>query len=463
MSGEKVRFSVLCIPACEFHSQVIASKDMKIQNLTVLVIGSGGREHALAWKLRQSPLVGRLYVAPGNGGTAAIAENVFISEMDFDGLIAFAKEKGIGLTVVGPEVPLAAGIVDRFQTAGLPVFGPTQAAAQLEASKAFAKTFMQEMGIPTAWAAVFTDYEAARDYLAQHPGPAVIKASGLAAGKGVVVCDDTAEAEAALQEIMLNQAFGAAGDEVLIEERMVGAELSLLVLTDGVTANPKRLRAVPLPPARDHKRIFDGDKGPNTGGMGAYAPPPDVNQSLIDEVMATIVNPTIRGMAERGTPYVGVLYVGLMLTADGPKVVEFNCRFGDPETQVVLPLLDGDLAEIMLACIEGRLSPEMVRCHEGACVTVVMAAPGYPGNYPKGLPITGLDDVPDDVLVFHAGTKTADGQVVTNGGRVLAVSARGEDLDTAVAFVYAGVEKIHFEGAYYRRDIGRSMVQPQQK
>ncbi|HRQ41916.1 MAG TPA: phosphoribosylamine--glycine ligase [Chloroflexota bacterium] len=419
-----------------------------IENISVLVIGSGGREHALAWKLGQSPLVGKVYVAPGNAGTGLVVENVPIAEDDFAGLISFAQEKGIGLTAVGPEVPLANGIVDQFQAAGLPIFGPTQAAAQLEASKAFAKMFMQEMGIPTAKAAMFTHYEEARDYLAQNPGPVVIKASGLAAGKGVIVCDDTAQAETALQEIMLDRAFGTAGDEVLIEERMAGPELSLLVLTDGVTA-------VPLLPARDHKRIYDGDQGPNTGGMGAYAPPPDVTPELIEEIMATIVRPTIRGMAERGTPYVGVLYVGLMLTSSGPQVIEFNCRFGDPETQVVLPMLDGDLAEIMLACIEGRLSPEMVRFHSGACVTLVLAASGYPGPYPKGLPITGLDAVPDDVLVFHAGTKMENGQIVTNGGRVLAVSARGEGLSTAVDRVYTAIPKIHFDGVHYRRDIGR--------
>ncbi len=418
-----------------------------IEKIPVLVIGSGGREHALACKLGQSPSVERVYVAPGNAGTAVIAENVPIAEDDFAGLIAFVRKKRIGLTAVGPEVPLANGIVDQFQAAGLPIFGPTQAAAQLEASKAFAKAFMQEMGIPTAKAAVFTDYEEAREYLAQNPGPAVIKASGLAAGKGVIVCDNTAQAETALQEIMLDRAFGGAGDEVLIEERMAGPELSLLVLTDGGTA-------VPLLPARDHKRIFDGDRGPNTGGMGAYAPLPDVSPELIEEIMATIVRPTIRGMAERGTPYVGVLYAGLMLTSSGPQVIEFNCRFGDPETQVVLPMLDGDLAEIMLACIEGRLSPEMARFHSGACVTVVLAAPGYPGPYPKGLPITGLDSVPEDVLVFHAGTKMENGQVVTSGGRVLAVSARGEGLSTAVARVYTAVQQIHFAGVHYRRDIG---------
>lgn len=417
--------------------------------LKVLVVGGGGREHALAWKLAQSLLVEKVFVAPGNAGTGMVAQNVAISDSDLDGLLAFTQENGIGLTVVGPEVPLADGIVDKFQAAGLPIFGPTQAAAQMESSKAFAKAFMQEYGIPTAKAAVFTDYEDARDYLAENPGPAVIKASGLAAGKGVIVCDDTAQAESALQEIMLDRAFGRAGDEVLIEERMTGPELSLLVLTDGKTA-------VPLMPSRDHKRAYDHDAGPNTGGMGAFGPPPDVDQTLVDEIMSTVVLPTIRGMAECGTPYVGVLYAGLMLTADGPKVIEFNCRFGDPETQVVLPMLDGDLAEIMLACVDGRLQPDLVQRHSGACATVVMASPGYPGSYPKGLPISGLEDVPEDVMVFHAGTSLADGQVVSSGGRVLTVSARGVDLATAVANAYAGVAKIHFENAHYRTDIGRS-------
>lgn len=417
--------------------------------LKVLVVGGGGREHALAWKLAQSLLVEKVFVAPGNAGTGMVAQNVAISDSDLDGLLAFTQENGIGLTVVGPEVPLADGIVDKFQAAGLPIFGPTQAAAQMESSKAFAKAFMQEYGIPTAKAAVFTDYEDARDYLAENPGPAVIKASGLAAGKGVIVCDDTAQAESALQEIMLDRAFGRAGDEVLIEERMTGPELSLLVLTDGKTA-------VPLMPSRDHKRAYDHDAGPNTGGMGAFGPPPDVDQTLVDEIMSTVVLPTIRGMAECGTPYVGVLYAGLMLTADGPKVIEFNCRFGDPETQVVLPMLDGDLAEIMLACVDGRLQPDLVQRHSGACATVVMASPGYPGSYPKGLPISGLEDVPEDVMVFHAGTSLADGQVVSSGGRVLTVSARGVDLATAVANAYAGLAKIHFENAHYRTDIGRS-------
>ncbi len=417
--------------------------------LKVLVVGGGGREHALAWKLGQSERVGQIFVAPGNAGTAVSAQNVAISDSDIDELLNFAQEKQIDLTVVGPEVPLALGIVDRFQAAGLAIFGPTQAAAQLEASKAFAKAFMHELGIPTAVSQTFTDYHAAVGALREAPlqEGIVVKASGLAAGKGVVVCDDVAQAEAALREMLLDGAFGTAGAEVVIEERLSGPELSLLVLTDGKTA-------VPLSPARDHKRAYDNDQGPNTGGMGAFAPPPDVDDALIAQIMQTIVQPTIDGMAERGTPYVGVLYAGLMLTADGPKVIEFNCRFGDPETQVVLPLLASDLVELMLACVNGRLTPDMVKIHSGACATVVMAAPGYPASYPKGLPITGLDDLPDDVMVFHAGTAQKDGQLVTSGGRVLAVTARGDDLETAVSRAYAGVAQIHFEKAHYRRDIG---------
>lgn len=419
------------------------------EKLSILLVGSGGREHALAWKLAQSPRVGKLYVAPGNAGTQHVAENLPISETAVDELLAFAQTQQIDLTVVGPETPLAAGIVDRFTAVGLKIFGPSQAAAQLEASKAFAKAFMQEQEVPTAQTAVFDDYQAARNYLADHPGPIVIKASGLAAGKGVIVCDDTAQAEAALQEIMLAKSFGLAGDQVLIEERLSGPELSVLCLCDGQTA-------VPLAPARDHKRAYDHDQGPNTGGMGAYAPPADADPALLDQVMHTIVMPTIRGMAERGTPYVGVLYAGLMLTAVGPKVIEFNCRFGDPETQVVLPLLASDLVEILLACIEGKLTPDLVQQHSGACATVVMAAPGYPGQYAKGLPISGVEAVPDGVMLFHAGTAVAaDGRLVSKGGRVLAVSGRGADVATAVERAYQGVAAIHFQDAHYRQDIGR--------
>lgn len=425
-----------------------------MSGLRILVVGGGGREHALVWKLAQSPRVGQIFVAPGNAGTAVMAHNVPIGDGDVAGLVAFAAQNAIDLVVVGPEAPLAAGLVDALQAVGTAVFGPSRSAAQLEASKAFAKQFMLERGIPTAPARIFSDFDAALVALREMDLPAgvVIKASGLAAGKGVIVCDTTAEAEAALAQMMLERAFGTAGDEVLIEERMAGPELSLLVLTDGKTA-------VPLLPARDHKRVFDADQGPNTGGMGAYGPPNDVDAALIDDIMRRIVQPTLDGMAQRGTPYVGVLYAGLMLTAAGPRVVEFNCRFGDPETQVVLPMLDGDLVEIMLACVRGVLDPAMVGQHPGACATVVMAAPGYPGAYPKGLPVRGVEVAEaGGALVFHAGTRLSDdGALVTSGGRVLAVSAPGPDLATAVANAYAGVAQIVFDGAHHRTDIGRGV------
>lgn len=433
-----------------------------MHNLNLLIIGSGGREHAIAWKVAQSPQVKQIFVAPGNAGTALASgptatgsiTNVNIKENDLDSLLAFAQERDVELTIVGPEVPLSLGVVDRFQTAGLPIFGPTQTAAQLESSKAFAKAFMAEHGIPTAKSETFSEYKSARTYLveAMPKSPSqngiVIKASGLAAGKGVIVCDTLAEADAALQKIMVHKAFGTAGQEVIIEERLDGPEVSVLAFCDGKTA-------VPLLPARDHKRIFDDDQGPNTGGMGVYAPPPDINADFLQYVTQTVLKPTVAGMAASGHPYVGILYAGLMLTADGPKVLEFNCRFGDPETQVVLPMLDADLVEIMQACIDGTLSSDMVRRQAGACAAVVMASQGYPESYPKGLPINGLQHLPDDLLVFHAGTAQLGDQIVTQGGRVLAVCARGTDLDTAVARAYEGVSHIHFEGAHFRTDIGR--------
>lgn len=422
-----------------------------MKKMSVLVIGSGGREHAVAWKLRQSAQVDRLYIAPGNAGTAMVGTNVPIGAEDVEALLTFARDNRIDLTAVGPEVSLAIGIVNAFQAAGLTVFGPSKAAAQLEASKAFAKEFMQEFGIPTAVSQTFNEYNCAVRALREAPLPQgiVIKASGLAAGKGVVVCDTVAQAEIALRQIMLDKAFGESGDLVLLEERLSGPEVSLLAFCDGKTA-------VPMLPARDHKRAYNQDEGPNTGGMGVYAPPPDVDDALVQQIMAQVIQPTIEGMARRGTPFSGVLYAGVMLTAAGPKVLEFNCRFGDPETQVVLPMLQSDLAEIMLACVAGRLTTDLIEVFPGAAATVVMAAPGYPGNYPKGLPISGLDAVPDDVIVFHAGTAQADGHIVTNGGRVLCVTARGDDVETAVSRAYAGVQKIHFDGAHYRTDIGRS-------
>ena len=420
--------------------------------INVLIIGSGGREHALAWKIAQSPRVGKIYIAPGNGGTAEVGINVPLGIEAVDELVKFALDKNIGLVVVGPEAPLAAGVVDRCQEAGLVAFGPTQQAARLEYSKAFAKAFMADHHIPTAGSRTYWALEPALAHLAQNPGPVVIKASGLAAGKGVIVCDSLEEAQEALKQMFVERTFGTAADEVLIEERLRGSELSLLAFCDGKTA-------VPMPPARDHKRAYDGDQGPNTGGMGAYAPPADVDQALVDQIMTQVIYPAVEGMAAAGSPYQGVLYAGMMLTKDGPKVLEFNCRFGDPETEVILPLLDGDLLEIMLACTAGELQEQMVQKREGACATVVMAAPGYPGPYPKSLPISGLESITDPaILVFQAGTDEQDGRLVTSGGRVLAVSGLGEDLETAFERAYAGVEQIHFEGAHYRTDIGRPLA-----
>ncbi len=426
-----------------------------MSGMRVLVVGGGGREHALAWALARSRLVSQIYVAPGNAGTSwdaaenrAASINVGIVAEDITRLVAFAREQAVDLTVIGPEVPLAAGIVDAFLAAGLRVFGPTQAAAQLEASKAFAKSFMREQGIPTAEYAVFEDYDSARDFVRQFSRPVVVKADGLAAGKGVIVCDDVEMADAALRRVMLDHEFGASGHRVIIEERLSGSEVSALAFSDG-----KTVALMPL--ARDHKRVNDGDQGANTGGMGAYAPVTDVPDDLTDQVLKQVLQPVIDGMAAHGTPYVGVLYAGLMLTHEGLKVLEYNCRFGDPETQVILPLLDGDLAEILVACIEGRLVDQLPRWRSGACATVVLASPGYPGAYPKGLPISGLSAQADDVVVFHAGTAEQGGQVVTAGGRVLSVSARGDLLAAALRRAYQQIDQLHFEGMHFRRDIGQ--------
>lgn len=414
----------------------------------VLVVGGGGREHALAWKLWRAPSVAKVFVAPGSGGTDD--DNVAIPVTDLEGLLAFAQASEIDLTVVGPEAPLGEGIVDRFTEAGLRCFGPTAAAAQLEISKAFSKDFMSRHGIPTAEYRVFKDVAEARAFLGEAPWPVVIKASGLAAGKGVLLPESVEEAHAALDSLMVSRDFGEAGDEVIIEERLIGEEVSVLALCDGH-------RAVPLVPARDHKRALDGDRGLNTGGMGAYAPTPALDAEALDAVTREVLQATVEGMSAEGCPYVGVLYAGLMLTAAGPRVLEFNCRFGDPETQVVLPLLDVDLAEVMGACIDGALTSEMVRRHEGAAATVVMASEGYPRAYPKGRAITGVEDAEalPGVVVFQAGTRRGDdGALLTSGGRVLAVTGRGASLEEAIARAYAGVEAIDFEGAHYRRDIG---------
>ncbi|MCC6801738.1 MAG: phosphoribosylamine--glycine ligase [Anaerolineae bacterium] len=421
----------------------------------VLVVGSGGREHALAWAIARSPSAAQVYVAPGNAGTTwgaaknrAPSTNVSISAEDIPALVAFARRENIDLAVIGPEVPLAQGIVDAFQSAGMRVFGPTRAAAQLESSKTFSKEFMRRHHIPTAAYGAFTDYVEARAFVTGFGRSVVVKADGLAAGKGVIVCATVAEADAALRSIMLEREFGAAGDRVVIEERLTGAELSALAFCDGKTA-------ALMPLARDHKRVGDGDTGLNTGGMGAYAPVLDVPPDLVETIREQVIIPALRGMASEGTPYTGVLYAGLMLTPDGIRVLEFNCRFGDPETQVILPLLDSDLVEIMTACTEGRLREHQPRWLPGACATIVLASPGYPGTYPKGLPISGLESRHEDVIVFHAGTSREGDRVVTAGGRVLAVSARGESLPKALANAYAHIPNIRFEGMHYRRDIGR--------
>jgi len=419
--------------------------------MNLLLIGSGGREHALAWKLSQSAQVERIFVAPGNGGTATTAkcENVPISDSDLPGLLAFAQERAIDLTVVGPEVPLVAGVVDRFQAAGLRIFGPVQAAAQLEGSKAFSKAFMHRHGIPTAQAQVFSDFESAADFVGILGAVPVIKASGLAAGKGVILPDSRDEAVDVLRSVMVEGRFGEAGATVLIEERLAGPEMSVLAFSDG------RSLCV-MPPAQDHKRLGDGDTGPNTGGMGAFAPSPLATPELLAEVERTILHPTIDGMAAEGAPYVGVLYAGLMLTDEGVKVIEFNCRFGDPETQVVLPLLESDLVDLMQACIDGRLDAVTPVWRVGAATTVVMASGGYPGDYAKGKPIDGLVEAETaGCSVFHAGTSLVDGQLLTNGGRVLSVTGLGDDLTGAAQQAYAGLAHINFDGAVWRTDIAR--------
>ena len=418
---------------------------------TILIIGAGGREHALAWKLAQSPQVRQILVAPGNGGTAAagVIQNVAIDAADGPTLLAFAQTHAVDLTVVGPEAPLAAGVVDLFQAAGLRIFGPTQAAAQLESSKAFAKDFMWETGIPTAAYAIFEDYDAALDYVRQAERPLVVKASGLAAGKGVIVCDDMLHAEQAVFDMLRARRFGAAGDLIIIEERLTGAEVSLMAFCDGKTA-------ALMTPAQDHKRVGDGDLGPNTGGMGAYAPAPRLTTALAAEALRTVLQPALEGLAAQGAPFVGVLYAGLMLTPAGLRVLEFNVRFGDPETQVILPLLENDLLTVFDACLDGRLAATELRWRTGAAVTVVAAANGYPGAYRTGDDISGVDaaNALAGVQVFQAGTRREGERLLTHGGRVLTVTGTGVDFDEARGRAYAGMEQIHFAGMHYRRDIG---------
>lgn len=422
--------------------------------MNILLIGSGGREHALAWKLAQSSRVQRIFVAPGNGGTATAekCQNVPISADNLPELRQFAQENAVELTVAGPEAPLVAGVVDFFAAEGLPVFGPSQAAAQLEGSKAFSKEFMQRHRIPTGWARAFTNFDEAADFVRGLEALPVLKASGLAAGKGVLLPESWDEAVADLREMLVEGRFGPASQTVLVEERLRGPELSVLAFCDGETV---RL----MPDAQDHKRLLNGDRGPNTGGMGAFAPSPLATPELLAAVEASVLRPALAGMAAEGTPYRGVLYAGLMLTADGPKVLEFNCRFGDPEAQVILPLLQSDLLEILQACVSGELSPVEPAWADEAAVTVVLASGGYPGAYATGKPIRGLAAAAKaGGLVFHAGTeRTEAGEVVTAGGRVLTVTGVRGGFPAARQVAYEAIDRIQFEQAVWRTDIGHAL------
>ncbi len=412
--------------------------------MNILVIGSGGREHALFWKLSESPQTERIYAIPGNPGMGEMTD---IAVTDNAAILQFAKEKDIGLVVVGPEVPLMNGLVDDLEAAGIPAFGPRANAAEIEGSKSFAKDLMKKYGIPTARYEVFAEAEAARAYIRSEGTPIVVKADGLAAGKGVVVAMTEQEALDAVDAIMEHNSFGDAGARVVIEEFMEGEEASLLAFTDGTVIRP-------MISAQDHKRAFDGDKGPNTGGMGTYAPAPVMTPELMERAVEEILKPTISAMEKEGRAYRGCLYLGLMITADGPKVVEFNARFGDPETQVVLPLLDGDLVQIMHACADGTLADVPIRWKDGAAVCVVLAAGGYPASYEKGNEIYGIGNAEKlGALVFHAGTAKKNGKIVTNGGRVLGVVGMGKDIASAVQSAYDAVDQISFKGEYHRKDI----------
>jgi phosphoribosylamine--glycine ligase len=424
--------------------------------MKLLVVGSGGREHGLVWKLAQSPHVTRMWCAPGNAGIElerlakndALVECVNINAEDLPKLLAFAQEKKADLTVVGPDNPLALGIVDLFQKHGLRIWGPNQRAAQFESSKVFSQNFMEKHGIPTAAAGIFSDADSAKKFAASLGGRCVVKADGLALGKGVLMCGNRAEAEQAVDEIMVSKAFGVAGSRVVIQEFLEGVEISLHALCDGITAKI-------FPTSQDHKRALDGDAGLNTGGMGTYSPTPFLNDPELAETGRSILGPWLRGCAAEGIDFRGILYPGIMLTKSGPKVLEFNARFGDPETQIYLTRLDNDLVELLEASVDGKLSPIELRWSSLASVCVVMASGGYPGSYAKGKAISGIDaaNALPKTKVFHAGTARAGDRVITNGGRVLGVTALGKDLKAAQAAAYAAVEKIQFEGAQFRRDI----------
>lgn len=417
--------------------------------MKVMIVGSGGREHALAWKISESPLVADIVFAPGNGGMRQMGECIEVDLDDPAAVAAVAEERGVDLTVVGPEAPLVAGIVDEFRSRGLNAFGPVGQAARLEGSKSFAKSIMEKHGIPTARAYMFDDYDEARAYIESEPAPLVVKADGLAAGKGVIIAPDTGAALKALDECMVDSLFGEAGARVLVEEFMEGPEVSILTLSDGESV-------AHMVPSQDHKRAYDGDEGPNTGGMGAYSPVPLLSADMESLIHDSVMKATVGALAAEGIGYAGVLYGGLMLTGDGPRVLEFNVRFGDPETQAVLPRLSSDLVPGLLATIEGTVGSLEMKWSPDYCVCVVLASGGYPGKYETGMPITGLKAAASDpgVQVFHAGTRLEDGKVVTSGGRVLNVVALGGDFAEARGLAYQAVEMIGFEGMHYRTDIG---------
>lgn len=415
--------------------------------MRVLVIGSGGREHAIVWKLKQSPHIEKIYCAPGNAGIASQSQCVDIPVNDFDKLIHFARRNKIDVTVIGPEAPLVAGIVDYFESQGMTAFGPSQKAAEIEGSKAFAKYLMNKYNVPTGKTEITDAPDQALKMAVDWGLPCVVKADGLAAGKGAIICHSVEDAQTAIDRIMLKKEFGEAGRKVLIEEFLQGEEASVFAICDGEHFQT-------LVSSQDHKAIFDGDQGPNTGGMGAYAPAPVIDDKMLRRIENEILKPTIQGMALEGRPYRGILYAGLMITADGPKVLEFNSRFGDPETQVVLPLMKADLVEVIKAVCSGKLSKIKCEHFQRSAVCVVMASGGYPGSYEKGKEILGLDRLYDDnVFVFHAGTRKEKNKIVTNGGRVLGVTAWADTLEEALNTTYAAVGKITFNGAYYRRDI----------
>jgi len=421
--------------------------------MNVLLVGSGGREHAIAWKLSQSKKLRKLYIAPGNPGTAQYGENVAISDTDIPTLVAFAKSKKIDLAVIGPEDPLSAGIVDEMEKAGIMAFGPSGAAAQIEADKAFSKQIMRSNSIPTAEGRTFDKFEDAKAFIATRDEPVVVKAAGLAKGKGVFVCDDPAEAILAAEKIMVGKLFGDAGKTVVVEDKLLGQEASILAFVDGKSIYV-------MESAQDHKPIGDGDTGDNTGGMGAYSPAPVVSDAMMNQIIREVLIPTVDGMNRNDTPYKGVLYAGMMLTQGGPRVLEFNARFGDPETQPILMRMKSDLLEVLVAVCQGKLDDVTIRWDQRPAVCVVMASGGYPGKYEKGKVITGLDAAAKlkDVMVFHAGTAEKDGQIVTAGGRVLGVTALGNTIAEAKAKAYEAVALIAFEGAYCRKDIADKAI-----